>query len=86
MTRAANGRAETTRADRYLGQLCDHLDHLRHGDRRDHQPGGHGGPPDVQRVQRTENGGVIVFDWGTCTLRAFPRRSLSGSRPPTTPR
>lgn len=86
MTRTANGRADTTRADRYLAQLCDHLDHMRHTASPDHPPGGHGGVPDVQRVQRTENSGVIVFDWGTCTLRASPRRARRPHpMPPTTP-
>jgi hypothetical protein len=72
MTRTATGRAETTRADRYLAQLCDHLEHMRHGAGPDHQPSGHGGAPDVQLVERMQDGGVIVFDWGTCTLRASP--------------
>jgi hypothetical protein len=74
MTRTANGRADTTRADRYLGQLCDHLDHMRRTASPDHQPGGRAGAPDVRRVERTESSGVIVFDWGTCTLRASADR------------
>jgi hypothetical protein len=72
MTRTGNGRAETSRADRYLAQLCEHLEHMRRGAGPDHQPGGHAGQPDVQRVQRAQDNSVIVFDWGTITLRASP--------------
>lgn len=58
---------ETTRAERYLRQLCDHLASMGHG----RGPAvNHPGRPPVERVVRSQNTGVVVFDWGRCTLTA----------------
>jgi len=67
----AEARVETARAERYLAQLCDHLGHMRHGGLATHHHAtGHGGPPDVQRVEHAGDRAVIVFNWGQCTLHA----------------
>jgi hypothetical protein len=66
----AEARIETARADRYFAQLCDHLGQMRHGGLTAHHRSGHGGPPDVQRVEQAGDSAVIVFDWGQCTLHA----------------
>ena len=68
----AEARIPTTRAERYLAQLCDHLGHMRHGPNaaRPHRVGRHGTAA-VQQVEHGDRYGQIVFDWGTCTLQAL---------------
>jgi hypothetical protein len=51
----AEARIDTSRAERYLTQLCDHLAHLRHG----------------SITARTGRRGEVVFSWGTCTILAL---------------
>jgi hypothetical protein len=78
---AAEARIDTAHAGRYLTQLCDHLDHMRHRStaaRPDpggqggggHSPAGHNAPPGVRAVERADRRGEIVFDWGRCILIA----------------
>ncbi|MFC5494639.1 DUF2218 domain-containing protein [Nocardioides caricicola] len=70
------GRVATSRADRYLSQICEHLGHLQHGPsagRGAHDPGaGHGPAPAVRRVERTGDHALVEFDWGRCDLTADP--------------
>lgn len=69
----AEARIETTRAQRYLAQLSDHLGHMgrggitpRHG-----QQGGVHEQPAVHRAEHGDRYGEFVFDWGTCKLLAL---------------
>ena len=69
----AEANIQTTRAERYLAQLCDHLGHMRHSSIMAHHPD-QGGPldrPAVQQVEHEGRYGEIVFDWGTCKLTAL---------------
>lgn len=59
----------TDRAERYLVQICEHLDHLR-GRAHRHGPGRHGSPPDLRDIHRTEQQGSITFESGRITLTA----------------
>lgn len=68
----AQATVHTTRAPRYLRQLCGHAAQMRH-----HMPAVpsvHGGSapatPKVRRAESTENEGTIAFDAGACHLRA----------------
>ena len=69
----AEARIETTRAERYLAQLRDHLGHMGGGTFAAHQP--HQGDvherPGVQQAEHGDRYGEFVFDWGTCTIRAL---------------
>jgi hypothetical protein len=63
----AEAEVSTQRASRYLVQLCEHLAQIGgHGNRGAHD----GAPPVVERVQWTEDHGVIAFPFGRCTLTA----------------
>lgn len=65
----AYARIETGRANRYLVQLCEHLDQMTRRDM--HASHGHGGaPPAVQRVEWAADDAVITFDCGRCTMQA----------------
>ena len=76
----AEAHIDTAHADRYLTQLCDHLERLRRGaiparphpggPSGDHDPDSHNAPPGAQHVQRAGRRGEIVFDWGRCILIA----------------
>ncbi|WP_129311444.1 DUF2218 domain-containing protein [Streptomyces sp. L2] len=72
----AEARVETDRADRYLVQLCRHLDEMSHmpGSHTPHGPhGGHGeGPttPVVREVDYTHAHGTVRFEDGRWTLDA----------------
>jgi len=69
----SEARIATDRAARYLAQLCDHLGHLEHGGLTGHtHRDGHGGPPVVRVVERTDDRAEIEFDWGRCELAASP--------------
>jgi hypothetical protein len=62
-------RVTTERANRYLVQLCEHLDQIgqHHGGRsRMHS----GAPGAIPRVEWSGSHGVITFDNGQCTLDA----------------
>jgi hypothetical protein len=63
----------TERADRYLVQLCEHLDQLTrrpglhgHADRHD------GAAPDLRSVEWTAESGAVTFERATFTLTAAP--------------
>jgi hypothetical protein len=68
----AEARLATERANRYLVQLCRHLDQMT---RMSHRPrlghGGGGAPPAVQHVEWTETRGTIRFPDGQWTLEAI---------------
>jgi hypothetical protein len=72
----AEARIPTTRASRYIDQLCGHLSQMsrmRHHTPAGHRtPTGHGGrmPPPVQHVDRSDTSGTIRFSSGRCTLQA----------------
>jgi hypothetical protein len=69
----AEARIETTRAERYLAQLRDHLGHMSRGGitpRDGHQAGLHE-RPDVQEAEHGDRHGEFVFEWGTCKLLAL---------------
>ena len=59
----------TDRADRYLAQLCRHLNEI--GDPARHSGGTRSaGPPQAVQVEQTGRHGVIEFTFGRCTLDA----------------
>jgi len=69
----AEGHVTTSRADRYLGQLCEHLGQLSHGAARHghgHSAGSSHEPPPVLHASADGHRGLIVFGWGTCALLA----------------
>ena len=76
----AEARVQTSRADRYLAQLCEHLGRLQHGPPagRGRSPGashgpaaaGHASPPVVRHIEQDATRAQIEFDWGTCALAA----------------
>ena len=74
------GVVATTRADRYLAQIVEHLGQIAgHGGHGGH--GDHAGPPPVLATEHMGDTGRITFAWGTCTLSALPERlelSLEG--------
>lgn len=61
---SAEAQVETGRASRYLRQLCEHLNQIGH-----HHTHG-GAHPSVERVEWSDQQGVITFAQGRCTLRA----------------
>jgi hypothetical protein len=61
-------RVPTTRASRYLVQLCQHGSLMSRLPR--HRRPGHGGPPPAATLSPAGTEGVIDFGWGRCTLRA----------------
>ena len=65
-----DGSVSTKRADRYLAQLCDHLDHLQHLPQRSH--GGHDLPRITQPVHRTGDTATVTFDIGCLHIQATP--------------
>jgi hypothetical protein len=62
----------TDRPERYLAQLCEHLNqighHARHGATADAP-----GPPRVRNIEWTDRRGVVEFPTGQCTLDAEDR-------------
>ena len=64
----AEARVETTRAARYLAQLCDHLGHLVAGRFAARHAGS--GPLVVRSVDRSGTRAVIEFESARCTLTA----------------
>lgn len=69
----AEARIETTRAQRYLAQLSDHLRHMGTGGitaRHGQHAGGHN-QPTVQHAEHADRYGEFVFDWGTCKIQAL---------------
>ena len=83
---ASYAHVPTSRAARYLAQLCSHgrlmsrLAHRRpsgHGQGQGHGDGGgdgrgNDGAPPVATASSAGTEGVIDFGWGRCTLRAAP--------------
>ena len=67
----AEAQLPTSRADRYVAQLCDHLGHMQE-DVGAHAHGGgtHGPPPAVRGIHRDDSHARIEFDWGRCVLTA----------------
>lgn len=78
----SEARIPTTRASRYLAQLCKHTGQLGQlGHRMPHRPRAHGdarhdghtsddGPPNVQHSDWSDTEGTIDFGQGRCGLRA----------------
>ncbi|HET6635677.1 MAG TPA: DUF2218 domain-containing protein [Streptomyces sp.] len=67
----AEATVPTTRAHRYLNQLCRHAVQMRH--HMPTTPTAHGDTqtvPKVRRAESSETEGTIEFDAGTCHLRA----------------
>jgi hypothetical protein len=66
----AEARIETTRPQRYLAQLRDHLGiggiTARHG-----HPGGLHDRPALQHAEHGDRYSEFVFDWGTCKVQAL---------------
>jgi hypothetical protein len=73
---ASYARVPTSRASRYLTQLCNHGSLMSRLGR--HRPPGHGqghghgddGAPPTATARSDGTEGVIDFGWGRCTLRA----------------
>jgi hypothetical protein len=80
---AAEARVATENADRYLTRLCQHAtkmsghtmsSHLRH------RPRSHaadvsredGAPPEIHRAECSGTDGILVLNWGQCTMHATP--------------
>jgi hypothetical protein len=66
----AESRVTTDRASRYLVQIRDHLDELRHRAEHAHADDETTRPPKVQAIDGTDLHAVIVFPFGECTLDA----------------
>jgi len=78
---ASYAHVPTSRAGRYLAQLCSHgrlmsrlARHRSSGSGQDHGGGGGGhgndGAPPVATASSAGTEGIIDFGWGRCTLRA----------------
>lgn len=68
---AAQAHVPTSRASRYLAQLCSHSSQMSRA--ASHRPRRHrdgGAPPAVRRASQTGADGMIDFGWGRCTLHA----------------
>lgn len=63
----SEARIRTSRASRYLVQLCRHAEAMGGKARALH---GRGARPEVGAVEWTDTSGKIEFSWGRCTLRA----------------
>jgi hypothetical protein len=60
----------TARADRYLSQLCDHLDRLSQAAHHHGSHDGHPAPTARLTIDRSDHRATVTFEWGTCTLQA----------------
>ena len=71
---ASYARVPTSRAGRYLAQLCNHgrlMSRLaRHRPPADGHGHGDDGSPPAATASSDETEGIIDFGWGRCTLRA----------------
>lgn len=68
---ASQAHVPTSRASRYLAQLCRHGSQMGQTALRKPHRGGDGGAPPVPRhAGRTGTEGIIDFGWGRCTLQA----------------
>lgn len=71
----AEAHIPTERASRYLVQFCQHASrmgqHLRHRPRA-HEDGDAHTPPEVRHAEWSDTQGLIILNWGRCTLRATP--------------
>jgi hypothetical protein len=68
---ASQARVLTSRASRYLAQLCSHSSQMSRA--ASHRPRKHsdgGAPPAARLTSQTGADGVIDFGWGRCTLHA----------------
>jgi cytochrome P450 len=68
---ASHARVLTSRASRYLTQLCSHSNQMSRA--ASHRPRRHsdgGAPPAARHTSQTGADGVIEFGWGRCTLHA----------------
>jgi hypothetical protein len=61
----AEARIDTTKASRYLAQLCQHA--KKFGGRHPHPTATR---PDVLAVEWTDTDGTLTLSWGTCRLHA----------------
>jgi hypothetical protein len=68
---ASIARVPTSRASRYLAQLCSHGSLMSRlaGHRQDHGDGDNGMPP-ATTVGSSGADGIIDFGWGRCTLHS----------------
>jgi len=68
---ASQAQVPTSRAGRYLAQLCSHGAKMKRP--AFHHPRGHAdgsAPPAAQHADWSDTEGTIEFGWGRCTLRA----------------
>jgi hypothetical protein len=69
---SAEAHVQTARADRYLAQLRQHtskMGRLRHGPR---MHAGGSSPPEIRQAEWSSSEGLLVLNWGRCTLHARP--------------
>jgi hypothetical protein len=70
---AAEASIPTENAGRYLTRLCQHAgkmsSHLR---RRPRSHAGGGAPPEIRHAECSDTDGMLVLNWGQCTLQAGP--------------
>lgn len=67
---ASEGAVCTDRAERYVEQLCGHLDHLRHVPAASH--GQRSTPRILEPVQRDDGVATVAFDIGSLRMQATP--------------
>ena len=68
---ASHARIPTTRASRYLAQLCQHSGRMaRLGFDQPHRHSEGGAPPAARHADWSQTSGIIDFDGGRCTLDA----------------
>lgn len=70
----AEAHVATEDASRYLVRLCQHAGKM--SGRQRHRPrthsGGGGAQPEMQRAEWSSTDGILVLNWGQCTLHAAP--------------
>ncbi|HEY4466178.1 MAG TPA: DUF2218 domain-containing protein [Streptosporangiaceae bacterium] len=69
----AEAHVQTEDASRYLIRLCQHAGKM--SGRLRHRPRTHSGggaPPEMQRAEWSSTDGILVLNWGQCTLHAAP--------------
>jgi hypothetical protein len=73
----AEAHIPTERASRYLVQFCRHagrMGHSLHRRPRAHEDGDAHTPPEVRHAEWSDTQGIVILNWGQCTLRATPDR------------
>ena len=68
----AEAHIQTKNAGRYLIRLCQHASKM--SSRLRHRPRTHpgGAPPEIQHAKWSGTDGLLVLNWGQCTLHAAP--------------